>query len=163
MQDSRPDNVQIPLSLLRAILVDLDSGIEFVHAHDDDAHDHDGDHKQDHVQDHDHEPPIALPSSWFQGLMLRDPSSRSSSSTATVELYSQDVQKLLESCRDVIRGLVAQCRRAKGVGSIDLMMDHSTAGKAEEDEDEASKKGAGVSVDVEEVQDMYDFDADHGY
>lgn len=101
--------------------------------------------------------------------MIRD------SSTATVELYSQDVQNLLKSCRDVIRGLMATYRETvERVGSIDLIKDHSMGGKAEAVEDEASTKGGGVgigeqtrtAVDVdreEEEQDMYDFDADHGY
>lgn len=98
MSKSMQDTVQIPLPLLRTLLAELDGCADFLRAHPDQQEEN-----------------VHLPSDWFRCLILTPQATGDD-----VELYSDDVRKLIERCLSAIRGLVGRYRRTVD-GGVDAL------------------------------------------
>jgi len=181
MPQSKQDTVQIPLALLRTLLVELDSCADFLHLH-------------------RHQQEESLPSDWFRCLILIPQAQDTGGQTgeSDVELYSDDVRKLIERCLSAVRGMVIQYRKTVQVGVDALRMLEVERGRLYElacvdvdvdvrmleiDKWNGGGHGKRAGTGIEELEtdieigieissakahgdvdvDGYDFDADHGY
>jgi len=135
------DTVLIPRCLLRAILVELDKCNELLD------------------EDDERMPPS---DEWFRTLIL----SPTDEGLGDVDLYSDDVKRLIDRCLSVIRDLMQRNANVAAILAaekerIDGVLEGDSKGKSDPKSD--SDSHSGVELVDEDDKDLYNWEADHGY